>query len=153
MIENGYWQPGHLECPCRDKFNTLGQCFAVSEYYKKNELINPSGVPTTLFASYALKTCALKDWNSSLYSNTNYLYRLGQEAQEVLILDYYYYDFNEAVVKLHPRKLVLAYEDGVVQAVPVKALSLITDASGSADRFMQMVKKLSRNYAGTVTWE
>lgn len=153
MIENGYWLPGHLQCPSREKYNSMGQCFFVSEYYKQKEIVNASGDPTSLLTSYALKPCARKDWNSSATDPTaNISYRLGQKPEEVLIMDYHYYDYNDTVPKLHPRKLVLTYEDGVAKATPVKALSLIASNPGSADRFMEMIRKLSRNYTGVVNW-
>lgn len=152
MIENGYWLPGHLQCPSRVKFNALDQCFAVSEYYKKKEVLSPSGTQTSLLASYALKPCARKDWAYSSDATASLSYKLGQKPEEVLIMDNHYYDFYATSPALHPGKLILVYEDGVAKAVRVKALSLVASNVGSADRFMEMVRVLSRNYSGVVNW-
>jgi hypothetical protein len=154
MIENGYWRPMHLQCPSRDKFSEIGQCFAVNEYYKKKMVINPSGNETSLVTSYTLKVCAVEDWNSNaLDPNANLRYRLGQKPGEPLLLDYYYYDYFQEAVTLHPRKMILVYEDGAGCSVSVRALNLISSASGSADRFMHIIDKLSRNYSGPITWK
>jgi hypothetical protein len=103
-------------------------------------------------SSYALKSCAFKDWKVIAINdpNANLYYKLGQKPSEVLVMDYFSLDYWYPMH--HPRKFVIAYEDGVGKAVNVKALSFITSATGSADRFMYIIKHLSRNYSGAVTW-
>ena len=152
MLENGYWLPGHLQCPARERFDPSNNCFAVNEFYKKKNVVAPDGTPAPLASSYALKSCAINDWKLPLIDdpNANLSYKLGQKPSEVLIMDFFYLDYWSSMH--HPRKFVIAYEDGMGKAVNVKAVSFITASSGSADRFMNIIKCLSRNYNGAVTW-
>lgn len=147
MVENDYWKTTHLKCPNRNKFDEY-YCYAVSEYYRKKAVQN-NGTDTYLLSSYALKPCSWQNWIdvSCNDADANLLYRLGHEPGETLLMD------NMKMKMFHTGKYVVLYEDGAGKAVNVKSLDMVTTAGGAADRFMQIMYKLSRNYPGAVTWE
>lgn len=105
MIENGYWTPGHLQCPKRDSFDSDGRCFAAREYYKKKRVLF-QGSDVSLFSSYAVKGCSLENWASGnqATATANLSYRFGSVPGETLIVDY---DYVRRM--FHPPKYILVY--------------------------------------------
>jgi hypothetical protein len=154
MVDNQYWPTSTLKCPERDNWEELPGiwiCFDAAGYYREKNVYY-SGSKQFLCNSYALKGFSLANLALGAAAindaSLNLSYRLGQNPSETLLLDF----FTKSRPPNPRHKFVMAYEDGAVNAVLIKDWASITTATGNLDAFMDIIRKMSRDYPGPKSW-
>lgn len=137
LIEPGYLEVKALGCPSRSTAPD-GYSFNIADY-KVTEKV--------LASSYAFP---LKDWRKYGVDNTPASYVMGENPDDVLIMEHISENANTAKDSylVHPGGLTCAYQDGSAEHVIVDNPKTAYDklyASASSDRYNAQLRMYSRD--------